>query len=107
MRTCCLLDFLLRSKYRQFGNHQCLLWSTGDGKDGGHGADPGFLLDAGACVGSHGFAAGVCFVRIPCLSAFFSTKIMLPSMNELPPCPTMVLLSQDVRLGWASDDSHG
>jgi len=32
---------------------------------------------------------------------------MLPSMIELPPCPTMVLLSQDVRLGWANDDSHG
>ena len=49
----------------------------------------------------------VCFVRVPCLSAFFLTKIMLSSMNELPPCPTMVLLSQDVRLGWANDDSHG
>jgi len=32
---------------------------------------------------------------------------MLPSMIELPPCPTMVLLSQDVRLGRANDDSHG
>ena len=32
---------------------------------------------------------------------------MLPSMIELPPCPTMVLLSQDVRLGRGNDDSHG
>ena len=60
-----------------------------DGKDGGHGADPGCLLDARACVGSHGFAAGVCFKNPLPISN------MLPSMIELPPCPTMVLLSQD------------
>jgi len=72
-----------------------------DGKDGGHGADPGCLLDARACVGSHGFAAGVCFKNPLPISN------MLPSMIELPPCPTMVLLSQDVRLGRGNDDSHG
>jgi len=47
---------------------RCLLRSMDNGKDGGHGADPGCLLDARACVGSHGFAAGVSVLRIPCLS---------------------------------------
>jgi hypothetical protein len=45
--------------------HRCLLRSTDNGKDGGHGVDPGCLVDAGACGGSNGFAASACVVRIP------------------------------------------